>query len=128
MFQFVLTNTATTIHSIYTYERAKKVSYQTSATDLLYGNLEYLALANSRGSSVGIATGYGLDDRGFGGSILGGDWEFFSFPLHPDRLWGPPGVKRPGRGADHSVPSSAMVKNAWLSTSTPQYVFMAWCL
>jgi hypothetical protein len=31
----------------------------------------------SRGSSVGIATGYGLDDRG---SIPGGGWEFFSSP------------------------------------------------
>jgi hypothetical protein len=54
----------------------------------------------------------------------------------PERLWGPPsllstgylGLKRPGREADHSPPSSAEVKNAWGYTSTPQYVFMAWCL
>jgi hypothetical protein len=39
-----------------------------------------------------------------------------------------PAVKRPGREADHLPPSSAEVKNAWSSTSTPQYVFMAWCL
>jgi len=38
------------------------------------------------------------------------------------------GVKRPGREADHSPPSSAEVKNAWSYTSTPQYVFMAWYL
>jgi hypothetical protein len=38
------------------------------------------------------------------------------------------GVKRPGRETDHSPPSSAEVKNAWLYTSTPQYAFMAWCL
>jgi hypothetical protein len=38
------------------------------------------------------------------------------------------GVKRPGREADHSRPSSAEVKNAWSYTSTPQYVFMACCL
>jgi hypothetical protein len=38
------------------------------------------------------------------------------------------GVKRPGCEADHSLPSSAEVKNAWSYTSTPQYVFMAWCL
>jgi hypothetical protein len=38
------------------------------------------------------------------------------------------GVKRPGREADHSLPSSAEVKNAWSYTSTPPYVFMAWCL
>jgi hypothetical protein len=38
------------------------------------------------------------------------------------------GVKRPGRKADHSPPCSVEVKNAWSYTSTPQYVFMAWCL
>jgi len=34
------------------------------------------------------------------------------------------GVKRPGRKADHSLPSSTEVKNAWSYTSTPPYVFM----
>jgi len=29
------------------------------------------------------------------------------------------GIKRPGREADHSPPSSAEVKNAWRYTSTP---------
>jgi hypothetical protein len=38
------------------------------------------------------------------------------------------GEKRPGREADHSPPSSAEVNNAWSYTSTPQYIFMAWCL
>jgi len=38
------------------------------------------------------------------------------------------GVKRPGREADHSPTFSAEVKNVWSYTSTPQYVFMAWCL
>jgi hypothetical protein len=38
------------------------------------------------------------------------------------------GVKRPGREADHSPPSSDEVKYAWSYTSTPQFVFMAWCL
>jgi hypothetical protein len=37
------------------------------------------------------------------------------------------GVKRPGREADHSPPSSTEVKNAWNYISTPQYAFMAWC-
>jgi len=36
-------------------------------------------------------------------------------------------VKWLRREADHSPPSSAEVKNTW-SNSTPQYVFMAWCL
>jgi hypothetical protein len=35
---------------------------------------------------------------------------------------------RPKREADHSPPSGAEVKNVWSYTSTPQYVFMAWCL
>jgi len=39
-----------------------------------------------------------------------------------------PGLKRPGRSADHSPPSNAEVKNAWSSTSNTPYVFMAWCL
>jgi hypothetical protein len=34
------------------------------------------------------------------------------------------GVKRPGREADHSPPSSAEVKNTWSYTSLLQYVFM----
>ena len=49
----------------------------------------------------------------------------------PDRLWGPhsflfngyvgffPGVKRPGREADHSHPSSAEVKNECRYNSSP---------
>jgi hypothetical protein len=38
-----------------------------------------------------------------------------------------PGVKQPGCEADHSLPSSAEVKNSWSYTSTPQCAFMAWC-
>jgi hypothetical protein len=34
----------------------------------------------------------------------------------------------PGGKAYHSPPSSAEVKNAWSYTSTPQYIFMTWCL
>jgi len=39
-----------------------------------------------------------------------------------------PGVKRPGREADHSPPSTAEVKPEWSYTSTPQYIFMSCCL
>jgi hypothetical protein len=35
-----------------------------------------------------------------------------------------PGVKRPGREADHS-PTTAEVKKMWIYTSTPPYAFMA---
>jgi len=66
------------------------------------------------GSSVGIATDYGLDRPG---SNPGGA----RFSARPDRPWGPPsplqngyrvfpvGKERPGRAADHSPPSSAAV-------------------
>jgi hypothetical protein len=36
----------------------------------------------------------------------------------------PHGVKRQGREADHSPPSSAEVKKTWVYTSAPPYVFM----
>jgi hypothetical protein len=39
-----------------------------------------------------------------------------------------PGVKRPGREADHSHSSSIEVKNAWSYTCTHPHVFVAWCL
>jgi hypothetical protein len=43
----------------------------------------------SRDSSVGIATGYGLDDRGVGVRVPVGATIFIS-PCSPDLLWGPP--------------------------------------
>ena len=66
------------------------------------------------GSSVGIATDYGLDGR-----RIESRWGEIS--ARPDRPWGPhsllyngyrvfPGGKvRPGSAADHSPPSSAAV-------------------
>jgi hypothetical protein len=36
-----------------------------------------------------------------------------------------PGVKRPGREADHSPPASAEVKKVWLYTYTTPYTFIA---
>jgi hypothetical protein len=40
---------------------------------------------------VGIATGYGLDDRGVGFRVPVGS-RIFSSPRYPDRLWGPPSL------------------------------------
>jgi hypothetical protein len=57
--------------------------------------LKNLLVCMSWDSVVGIATGYGLDDRGF-------------------RV----------READHSHPTSIEVKKMWISTSTPPYAFM----
>jgi hypothetical protein len=76
---------------------------------------QYLALGGP-GSVVGIATGYGLDGPGiefrWGGKI---------FRTYSDRPWGPPsllyngylvfpgGTEGPGRDADLSPPSNAVV-------------------
>jgi hypothetical protein len=87
-------------------------------------------------TAVGIAMGYGLDDRGVGVRVAVGS-RIFSSPCRPDRPWGPiqwvpgalsPGVKGPGREADHSPPTSTEVKKMWIYTSTPLYAFMALCL
>jgi hypothetical protein len=80
---------------------------------------------------------YGLDDRG---SRVRCPEGAENFSLYHRVQWGPPtsypmgtgalslGMKRPGREADDSPPSSAEIKNAWSYTSTPPYVFMAWCV
>jgi hypothetical protein len=93
-----------------------------------------------RNSSVGIALGCGLNDRGSRVRFPAGLGIFLFTTAsrtalgftQPPIQWVPGvlslGVKRPGREADHSHPSSAEVKNAWSYTSTPQYVFLAWCL
>jgi hypothetical protein len=104
--------------------------------------LDYYTLfvfKTSLDSSVSIALGYGLEDRG---SRVRFPAEAGNFSLnhcvqngsrtHPasysmGTVGSFPGVKRPQREADHSPPSSAEVKDAWSYTSTPQYVFMAWC-
>jgi hypothetical protein len=54
-------------------------------------------------------------------------WSPLNLPFNG--YWGPsPWVKQPGGNADHSLPSSAEVKNVWSYTSIPQYIFMAQCL
>jgi hypothetical protein len=94
----------------------------------------------SRDSSVGIATGYGLDDRMIG---VDSRRELGIFllviasrpalgPTQPPIQWVlgalSLGVKWPGRESVHSPPSSTEVKNMRSYTFTPQHVFMAWCL
>jgi hypothetical protein len=39
-----------------------------------------------------------------------------------------PGVKRPELEDDNSPPANAEIKKMWIYTSTPPYVFMAYCL
>jgi len=94
---------------------SKEVSY----------SLRKLFVTRGLGSSVGIATRYGLDSPG---SNPGGDEIFRTCP---DRPWGPPsllynwyrffpgGKERPRRDADPSPTSSAVVKTEKCYTSTP---------
>jgi hypothetical protein len=91
----------------------------------------------NRDSEVSIATGYGLDDQGVRVSSPAGLKNFQFTMLSRSALRSTqspiqwvlgalsPGVKRPGREADHSPPASAEVKKMWVYTSTPPYVFMA---
>jgi hypothetical protein len=88
-------------------------------------------------SSVGIATGYGLDDlgerefeyrQGKKFSLLhivqtGSGVHPTSYKMGTGGSF--PEVKRQRREADHSPPTSAEVKKMWIYTSTPLYAFMA---
>jgi hypothetical protein len=78
--------------------------------------------SKSRDSAVGIATGYGLDDRGIGVRVPVGA-TIFTSPYRLDWLWGPPSllsnsleVRRPRCEADHSPATSAEVKKMCIYT------------
>jgi hypothetical protein len=70
---------------------------------------------NNEFGLVGIATGYELDGWG---SIPDRGKRFFPTPQRPGRHWDPPslvsneypGIKQPGRDADHSLLSNAETK------------------
>jgi hypothetical protein len=96
----------------------------------------FFNLYRSWDSAVGVATGYGLDGRGVGVRVPVGGRIYLlqvvqtgsgvhptSYPINTGAL--SPGVKRQGREADHSPPTSAEVKKMWTYTSTPPYAFMA---
>jgi hypothetical protein len=94
----------------------------------------------SRGSSVGIALGCGLDDRCSRVRFPAGARKFLFTtasrvalgPTQPPIQLVPGalslGVKRLGREADHSLPSSTAVKIPRALPTVPQYAFMVWCL
>jgi hypothetical protein len=82
---------------------------------------------------AGIATGYGLHGRGVGVRVPV-EARYFSTSSRP--ALGPtqppiqrvpaalfPGVRRPGREADHSPPTTAEIKNTSIYTSTPPDAF-----
>jgi hypothetical protein len=99
----------------------------------------YTIKHKSRDNSVGIELGYGLNDQG---SRIRFPVRAGNFSLHHRVQNGsrahpvsyPMGTKGSFRGVKATgawswpLPSSAEVKNAWSYTSTPQYVFMEWCL
>jgi hypothetical protein len=76
-----------------------------------------MKIRRERDNAVGIATGYGLDDREVGVRVPVGSRILYS-PRCPDRFWArlasyptlSPGVKRSGREAGHSPPTIAEVK------------------
>jgi hypothetical protein len=69
----------------------------------------YKVTVKSRGCSVGIATGYGLDDQGSGGVRFPAGGGVGIFPFTTVSL----GVKMLAREADHPPPRTDEVKNAW---------------
>jgi hypothetical protein len=103
------------------FERAKTVHALDRAPTVI-GFLDTYSLHNS----LGIATGYGLDDRGVEVRVPVGS-RILSSPFRPDRLCGPPqppiqwipGALSPGSEADHSPRASAEVKKMWIYTSIP---------
>jgi hypothetical protein len=89
-------------------------------------------------NGTGIEHSYGLDGRGIevrvpvavyfhlsiSSRLIGSETHLASYLLSTGRGGGFLEVKRQGREADHSPPTSAEIKNMWIYTSTPPYVFM----
>jgi hypothetical protein len=86
-------------------------------------------IIKSRDNVVGIATDYGMDDRGFGFRVH--VVQTASGSTQAPMKWLPGavslGINWSGREADHSPTASAEVKITWIYvyTSTPPYAFMA---
>ena len=95
----------------------------------------YCPLSKSRDSSVGIATGYGLDGPGIE-SRWGRDFSQPFRPAYPVSYKMDsssfPGVKRPGLGVDHPTLSSAEVEKRvqlyLYSHSGPLWPVLGWNL
>jgi hypothetical protein len=82
---------------------------------ILWQYINYcLLLYSGPGSSVGIATGYGLDGPGIRGARIFAHVQTGPGAHQASCAMGTgsfPGVKRPGRGADHPPSPSAEVEN-----------------
>jgi hypothetical protein len=66
----------------------------------------------------GIATGYGLDDRGVGVRVPV-ESRIFSSPRRADRLWCPPNLLSNGYRGLFPGSKAVGVKEMWIYTSTP---------
>jgi hypothetical protein len=92
---------------------------------------------SSQNILVGIATGYGLQERGSQSSshcrVKNCLFSTLSRPalgsIKPSIQWKlavlSPGIKRQGREANHSLPASADIKKIWIYIYTFPYAFMA---
>jgi hypothetical protein len=98
------------------------------------------AFLESHESSVCVALGYGLDDRGSRVRFPGGTGNFSlhhriqnASGAHPPSYLMVPGslslgVNRPRREVDHSPPSMPMSRMRGAIPLLPHYAFMGWCL
>jgi hypothetical protein len=119
--KLIINNAKTTQHRVKFCSYCNSVQYE----------LCFLTFNNkSRVSSVGIALGYGLDDRGSRVRLQVGAGIFFFSPPRPDRVRGPPSLlSNTHRGLFLQELSGRGVKLTENATPPlPQYVFMAWCL
>jgi hypothetical protein len=88
----------------------------------------------SADSTLSIVTGHGLDGRGVGVQtpvearfslhvvLTGSEAHLTSHPVGAGDSFLE--VKQTGHEADHSPPNSAKVKNTWICTFTPPYIFI----
>jgi hypothetical protein len=129
-------NTKNNEYSWYLAEIRTAFVLNTSLERIATATHSVVYLSDTRGSSVSIVTRLRVGRPGFD------SWQgkgFFSlchcvqtdFAAHVAFYTVRTGDSfpgdRPGREANHSPSSSAEIKNAWSYTSTPKYVFMAWC-
>jgi hypothetical protein len=93
-------------------------------TDTISSNMEAWRVAVTPGR-IGVQRWITLRRMDDWDSNPGRSWDFFSSPprpVHPPIQWD----RGPNREADHLSQSNFEVRNAWSSTSTTQYVFIAW--
>jgi hypothetical protein len=105
------------------------------ASEQLFHTLFHISVKGA-GIAVGITTPTAWTAEGSEFEFHIGRISLFSMssrpvlgPKQPAIQWVPwalsPGIKRPRREDDHSLPSNAEIKNTWNYIPTPPYVSMA---